>query len=341
MSLLRFEQPALLTASELVRLAPVTELHRTLIGCHRISGHLKVWGLCASTSAAQEIRGRISSTFSRRDELPADCLTISIEAPGALTVVRGGRELARLRDGKIIAANEHPFRRAEEPLGRFFLKIVDCILEATSTPAPAETLKLGPNGLLEVCFLTIAGILERIRVERHGGSIVLALSSLQGELAYRTYRVLEHTALSGQILAHCQSWESFRTVADLQMTDPSELDKFRAEAEIRLTSERLVRGVDRLSLLAAIDGAVLLDGSLRLEAFGVRFPLLLTPGTSIVDARTGLSYPCDEWGLRHQSIFSVCNHSDDSMGFVVSQDGSVKAVKSVDGCLTFWDGILD
>src|SRR5690554_4996776 len=44
-SLLLFENPAILTDRELVRLAPVTDLQRTLIGCDNIEGQLRIWGL--------------------------------------------------------------------------------------------------------------------------------------------------------------------------------------------------------------------------------------------------------------------------------------------------------
>ncbi len=106
-------------------------------------------------------------------------------------------------------------------------------------------------------------------------------------------------------------------------------------------SRQLIRGISQISLLAAVDGAVLLDGHLRLQGFGVRFPLLLPPETAVVDALTGTEYLCDQWGLRHQSVFSVCHKCEQAIGLIVSQDGEVKAVKAVDGQLFFWDGILD
>jgi hypothetical protein len=43
--LLLFERPVELTDAQIVRLAPVADLRRTLIGCDHIEGQLRIWGL--------------------------------------------------------------------------------------------------------------------------------------------------------------------------------------------------------------------------------------------------------------------------------------------------------
>ena len=65
------------------------------------------------------------------------------------------------------------------------------------------------------------------------------------------------------------------------------------------------------------------------------FPMELLHGI------TGGEYSRDHWGLRHQSVFSVCLKCEQAIGLIVSQDGEVKAVKAAEGRLLFWDGILD
>lgn len=341
-SLLRFEHPVTLTDSELVRLAPVTELHRTLIGCHRFDGTLKIWGLFEHGHAwLGETVDSISGTPVREEDLPHDCLTITIEAPGALSVACGEKEVVRLRDGKIIAPHKHPLRQMHEPLGTFFETLVNDLQEPNAGQGISSTLKVEWEQLLDTYMMAIASILERIRSERHGGSVVISASPLNGMIAYRTYTVIGDAALTDDILKHCRALRSLQAASNAPTDPSSEVERLRAEAAVRQTSKSLIRGVSRVSLLAAIDGAVLLDGRLRIEGFGVRFPVLLPPDTTILDALAGIEYPCDEWGLRHQSVFSVCQKCDEAVGFVISQDGSVKAVKSVQGRLHFWDGILD
>lgn len=341
-SLLRFEHPVTLSSSELVRLAPVTELHRTLIGCHHFDGMLKIWGLFEHGHVwLGETVESVSGTPVREADLPHNCLTITIEAPGALSVALGEKEVVRLRDGRIIAPHKHPLRQMDEPLGAFFEMLVDGLGYVDAGAGVSDKGKGEWERVLDTYMMTIASVLERIRLGRHGGSVVISATPINEMTAYRTYTVIGHAALADDVLRHCRALGSLQEVSNASTGHSSEVERCRVEAAVRQTSLSLIRGVNRVSLLAAIDGAVLLDGKLRIEGFGVRFPVLLPPGKTILDALTNTEYPCEDWGLRHQSVFSVCQKCDEAVGFVISQDGSVKAVKSVQGKLHFWDGILD
>ncbi|XZE18867.1 putative sensor domain DACNV-containing protein [Pirellulaceae bacterium SH449] len=342
-SLLRFEYPATLTPSELVRLAPVTEQHRTLIGCYYIDGELKIWGLFEHGHAwLGEALDSLSGAPATNDALPQVCLTISIEGPGTLSVAHGVKEVVRLREGKIIPPHKHPLRQLDEPLGRFFETLLDSSLNTASDDRSKSDSSIGPReAMLDTYIMVIARILERIRSERHGGSLVISASPLNELQAYHTYAVAEHVALLDDILSYCDALKCLQEASKSLGSHADEVAKYKAETFVRLTGQSLNRGISRVSLLAAIDGAVLLDGKLCVEGFGVRFPVLLPPGATILDAITGIAYPCEQWGLRHQSIYSVCQQCEEAVGFVVSQDGSVKGVKYVNGMLHFWDGILD
>ena len=160
------------------------------------------------------------------------------------------------------------------------------------------------------------------------------------QLAHITYTVSEHAGVADEIIAY-KTLDDLLREADSDCEAAAELERCRAQLELHRTSRLLIRGISRISLLAAADGAVLLDGQLRVQGFGVRFPVLLPPGTTVLHALTGSEYLCDQWGLRHQSVFSVCQRCEQAIGLIVSQDGEVKAVKADGGRLMFWDGILD
>ncbi len=55
----------------------------------------------------------------------------------------------------------------------------------------------------------------------------------------------------------------------------------------RRESQQLIRGISPVSLLAAVDGAALLDEHLRTQGFGVRFPVLLHPESKVENAING------------------------------------------------------
>jgi hypothetical protein len=340
---LRLSRPVELTDSELVRLSPVTQHRQTVIGCEQTDGWLRIWGFFDYGHAwVQHRAGDPPAVPIQLADFPPDCLTITIEAPGALTISQGRTSLVRLRDGRLIFPQEDLFQTEQNPLGRFFRQLIDDLLKSSQRrdlSASAEE-SVGQRTLLNIYTTSILAILERIRLTQHGGSVVISRMTLDEQLAHVTYTVSEHAGLAGEIIV-------YKTLDDLlrephcNLDAAADLERCRAELDLHRTSRKLIRGINRISLLAAVDGAVLLDDHLRIQGFGVRFPVLLPPRATVLNALTDSEYLCDQWGLRHQSVFSVCQKCEQAIGLIVSQDGEVKAVKADGGRLFFWDGILD
>jgi hypothetical protein len=47
----------------------------------------------------------------------------------------------------------------------------------------------------------------------------------------------------------------------------------------------------------------------------------------------------EELGTRHRSMMRYCNAYPGSVGFVISQDGDIRAISKVKDILILWDGI--
>jgi hypothetical protein len=343
-ALLRFERAIALTDDQLVRLAPVADIRRTLIGCDQGDGSLRIWGLFEHGHAwVQYSSGDPPDAPLEEADLPLDCLTITIEEPGALTISRGRRGLVRLREGRVVLPKENPLRDGNDPLGMFFRQLIDDLGHSPRYRSPPASVAGGSGwrSLLDVYTTSVAAVLDRIRSRRHGGSVVITRAAIDEPLALVTYTVEEHTGPAGAIVAYHEALSHLSQLPAIPSDRAGESEQRRAETALRSASRRLIRGLNQISLLAAVDGAVLLDNHWRIQGFGVRFPVLLPPGTAVVDAISHLEYACDQWGLRHQSVFSICQRCEQAVGLIVSQDGEVKAVKSVEGRLHFWDGILD
>lgn len=343
-ALLRFERPMALTVDQLVRLAPVVDIRRTLIGCDQGNGSLRIWGLFEHGHAwVQYSTGDPPDAPVGEADLPPDCLTITIDGPGAVTISRGRRGLVRLREGRVVVPKENPLRDVNDPLGRFFRQLIDDVGHSPryhNLPTSADG-GAGRRSLPDIYTTSVAAILDRIRSRRHGGSVVITRTALDEPHALVTYTVAGHAGLAGEVVAYHEALSHLSQLPAIPLDRASESEQRRAETVLRLASRRLIRGLNQISLLAAVDGAVLLDDHLRIRGFGVRFPVLLPPGSTIVDAVSDLEFACDQWGLRHQSVFSLCQRHEQAVGLIVSQDGGVKAVKSVEGRLHLWDGILD
>ena len=343
-ALLLFEQPVEFSELQLVRLAPVADFQRTLIGCYEFDGQVRIWGLFEHGNAwAQYSAGDPPGTPVEPFDVPPDCLAVSIEEPGAISIARGPREIVRLRGGAVLPASENPLRQPEEPLGRFFEQLVNEIVATPEhqdlrTPAAQECCH---RSMFDLYTTSVAGILDRIRLRRHGGSLVVSRLGIPEAHARVKYRVSRHPGLARDLVDYFRALCELARIPEQPSGDGERLARCASEQRLSSASQQLIRGMNQVSLLAAADGAVLLDGSLRIEGFGVRFPVLLPPEATITDAATGVQYACDDWGLRHQSVFSVCRETEDAVGLIVSQDGGIKAVKNVAGGLWFWRDILD
>ena len=257
-------------------------------------------------------------------------------------VSQGRSGLVRLRDGRVIFPQENLLQTVTNPLGIFFRQVIRGLVSSglyrNLVKGSLEEEEI--HSLLNIYTTSILAILERINLRRHGGSIVITPVPVQKQHAHITYTVSDHSGLFEKIVTYKILDDGLRQ-ADENTNSSAESEKRQAELALRRGSQQLIRGISQISLLAAVDGAILLDEHLRIQGFGVRFPVLLPPGSKVEDASTGRKYLCDQWGLRHQSVFSFCHKSEGAIGLIVSQDGEVKAVKAEQSQLYFWDGILN
>ncbi|WP_417389112.1 putative sensor domain DACNV-containing protein [Gimesia sp.] len=340
---LQLTEPVVLTDTELVRLSPVTQHRQTVIGCYQSEEWLSIWGFFEHGHAwVQHSAGDPPAAPMQPEDFPPDCLMITIEGPGTLMVSQGRSGLVRLRDGRVIFPRENLFLTVTNPLGIFFRQMIAGLVSsglygnlAKSSLDEEEILSL-----LNIYTTSLLAILERINLRRHGGSIVITPVPVQKQHAHITYTVADHSGLFEKIVKYKILDDGLRQAKE-NPGSSDESEKRQAELDLRRGSQQLIRGISQISLLAAVDGAVLLDEHLRIQGFGVRFPVLLPPGSQVEDASSSRKYLCDQWGLRHQSVFSFCHKSEGAIGLIVSQDGEVKAVKAEQGQLYFWDGILN
>ena len=47
----------------------------------------------------------------------------------------------------------------------------------------------------------------------------------------------------------------------------------------------------------------------------------------------------EQFGTRHRSMIRYCSHVNNSVGFVISQDGGVRAISKVNGKVVIWEDI--
>jgi hypothetical protein len=190
----------------------------------------------------------------------------------------------------------------------------------------------------------IAGLLHRVRIMSHGGTVLMVTSGV-------SYDALEDNGLLTvkyrcdddalwRLLVRRLVWEGrlIEMLSDPQPRDATELlntdDKL--DSIYRATS-------DQLSLLAGLSAD---DQELRLLGAGcvilaedsAELPLM---EATTSDASSPRSVSPDGYGTRHRSAFRFCAAVPESIAFVVSQDGGVKAVTESAGRIIMWPDIAD
>jgi hypothetical protein len=113
------------------------------------------------------------------------------------------------------------------------------------------------------------------------------------------------------------------------------------EMDLKKTESYLYDSVLFLSSLASVDCALVINDKLTLLGFGGEFRVY-------GELKNNVKFSEDAWGkkinersyesfgTRHRSAFRFCNKNSNSVAFVISQDGDVKAVKKVNNDLMIW-----
>ena len=100
-----------------------------------------------------------------------------------------------------------------------------------------------------------------------------------------------------------------------------------------------------IAALSRVDGCVLLDKGLVVHGFGVELRSdsdlsdIFIAGDTVASSRMLRKGSLSQYGTRHRAMMRYCYEHDSSLGFIISQDGDVRATMKVDGRLVLWENI--
>ena len=194
-------------------------------------------------------------------------------------------------------------------------------------------------------------LLYNIRYLGHGGTIIVVPEEIGFDDPRLTDRILSKYATN-----YDYAWDSLvrslvnhRRYYDLYFPLSSGKKELTLEAfkEFRqLTDEE--DNVDNeiqdiaksIASLTSVDGALVITTQFKVLGFGgeiIATSPTLTFVTTASDQRQKV--PIESFGTRHRSAFRFCSSFEDSVAFIVSSDGGVKAAKRHGPKLLFWPDI--
>lgn len=348
-----FQREISLTVSELRRLAPATDPRHTSLAVHAApgSGKLAIWGLVhAGTSWHDFIRYK---TW-RSESIPPNALILRIAGPGVLHAERLIWPLCHLAGGELSVPTRRVLERG--PVGEFFkLTAMEYTAEVRRkaegelTSRDFNSMRTGdtPNRYLRFIERTLSFALD----QGHGGAFLfvpeglglgdptvtervrvkypLELEGCWPRIVDEAVTALRHKGLDARV----------RERTEVALVEYEETARMAEAAEVAaraaLDAARFLGG------LTSVDGAVLLTRRFRVLGFGAEVTAAAPGLSGLLNARDAdgkdtVRRPLEEYGMRHRSVARFCASLDDSVGFVISQDGGVKAVRKVGPDVVVW-----
>lgn len=188
-------------------------------------------------------------------------------------------------------------------------------------------------------------LLNRIRSYNHGGALLI--TDVKKNDSLRIKYPLKYSRLKDAIKKYC-----------LNASREALYDQDNEDANASLTQElweildskksisKEIKGAIRfIGSLAGVDGLILMDKTATVNGFGVVIEKVQPPekiylsNTLTPKADSLKEIDAKELGTRHQSMFSYCNSHPGSLGFVISQDGDIRAVLKIGDKLVVWENI--
>ncbi|HTM56495.1 MAG TPA: hypothetical protein VL175_20860 [Pirellulales bacterium] len=197
---------------------------------------------------------------------------------------------------------------------------------------------------------SICRVLMNIQQYRHGGGLLITpqttLDGLNVKYKIRYDRLLKalramvESQLSPRVPPGGDTLEANADVLPYTVRGESVLDR-----ELVAHKNEVLGAVRFIASLSCVDGFVLLDRRMVAHGFGVevRTDNLLS---DIYVARDSHANPkllrqgeLTQYGTRHRAMMRYCYDKPGSLGFVVSQDGDIRAMTRIAEMLVLWENI--
>ncbi len=201
---------------------------------------------------------------------------------------------------------------------------------------------------------TIRRVLLRTRAFRHGGAFLLTDSdvtdrlSIKYEIHYDRIPVLFESWMCGECV-NCKSQDLLHGQLD---DNPDYIDpaiyfgNAIAGYEADDAKEGMAGAVGFVASLSRVDGLVLMDTNLVVRGFGCEIisagdnncTFFHANNASATRARSRC-LDLQRYGTRHRSMARYCSEEESAIGFVVSNDGPVRAFARSGNCVFCWENV--
>ncbi len=335
---MRFDRSRPFSVEELRRLAPCTPFEASLVVVSPDEqGALRVWAIAWSGTSwlAPMLGGRRRRTFTTERTL------IQVAGPGRVAVHAGDRFLAAIEQGKLMTAATNVF--ASRWMPAIFASARDEMVAEYDQRRHGEGVPIDETLIRSVSQQLLKRAIWLIRSAHHGGMLLFVEAAQADELLAGPLRA-KYCFSPGESRARYRTLvrriidEMVRTRATT-VTGRDFLSSTQELGDVEAAIFELSR---LMAALAAVDGAVLLTKSFEILAAGVEVlgergdPLRIQraldlEGTYLLDDHE------ENVGTRHRAAYRFVQAHPRGLATVISQDGSIRFVTSLDGVITYFE----
>lgn len=315
-------------------------------------GDLKIWGMI---DQAVHYQSFINFEAESGPEQPGLFQT-TITGIGSLVVIFDYELLATLKQNTLISTFIDVFRLG--PISDFLERISEdrneMILEHHNKISDYEEDYYDwPDYCQSLVNESISRILLHIQNYKHGGAILIT-RDIESDLSIK--HKINYDRFSESINSHMkyvveESYHSNHVFYDYieeekkNMPTKLYLAESVANFEKRDTRDELKGAIRFISSLSCIDGLVVFSQDLTVNGFGAVIQMREFPSTvyisktSIIRNDKLIETNSNHFGTRHRSMFSYCWNNPGSLGFVISQDGDMRAIMKVQNKIIVWENL--
>jgi hypothetical protein len=286
---------------------------------------------------------------------PPGLFQSEIHGLGHIIVTEGRRTLGELNAGKLVAESQDVF--GSGPVLRALAGSIETFSNSVRAVTAKDEYAVALDAeagrfIAERWVTTLQRLLLRSRAQSHGGAFLINPTRsmkhlrLNHSLRYdRIGRLLTLAVGHGLVrdaLHDVISDEYMDTDAD-DIPMGLYLAEAIAEGDANDAEDALAGAIGFVAALSRVDGLILLNPNLTVLGFGVE---ITAPETdldvmSVPNGRTtrGRKISLERFGTRHRSMFRYCAAHPASVGFVLSEDGPVRAVLRHGNRILLWENI--
>jgi hypothetical protein len=339
-----------LTVPTLIKLSKAVDPWSSSLACYYdADDQFFVWGLVDQTVNfnTQLVRESDAGGYA-----PPGIFQVVAAGIADLSVYREFSFVARLQQDRLLKQQNNVFffGPVMDRLSGGVENQIESVRQSLEKPL-RKTIKNWDGNIADHRLSTLCRLLISIQRYRNGGAVLITNSRADLNIKYKINYARLPKALTRLWTSRIIANKATDVIGDFLDRDQDALpiwhylDENVKEREVQDCKDEITGCVRFIASLSCVDGLVLATPDLTIRGFGVEIRTKKEIEAAYLaesaKARENTLRRIDpsHYGTRHRSMMRYCFAHPGSLGFVISQDGEIRAMTKVGGKLVMWENL--